>query len=423
MITGSSISLAQEQRATKEVALLHYPFQTSYSSTLGSILRRPKHLKLNTFSIRVRSDRSHVPFFENRDEQQIGYALQPQAARLVLMIPGLGATSTSGTTQVLAEALFDQGFSVMTFPNRFNWHFALGVSQSGMPGYTPDDAQDFLKLVQLSLQELRAISGQNFLGYEILGYSLGGLDVAFLAPVIEQNLKIRLDHQILINPPVDLLAGAMALDHLYDLGGQISETRKDVIMGTLIQTFKDSVGTNPSIQDFFRLQKSLGLTERDFGWLIGNFFREDLAAVVYMSQQIEDRGFLKTPQNRYERSLRMIEAKRVSFLDYIEKFLTPRLSEKGTPLNARYLVTQSSLMAPEIGLRLKTDTRIRVLHTKDDFLMTPSGESWLRSTMENRLILFDRGGHMGEILAPEFYRELARALRRSSLGDNCFYRC
>ena len=154
--------------------------------------------------------------------------------------------------------------------------------------------------------------------------------------------------------------------------------------------------------DFYGLDKlvaSMGITDAQLAYLIGNSFRQTLADVVFMSQQIVDLGVLRNQATRGQRSARLSEASKISFVDYMNRIVMPYYSAKlhktlrtGDLINLGDLQSIRSLVASDAGFRM--------IHTNDDFLSRPADIQAFSRSMGARATVFTVGGHVGNLWSP-----------------------
>src|SRR5262249_26487237 len=99
--------------------------------------------------------------------------MQPKAAPIVYIVPGLGSHRLADTSLALAELAYENGFSAVSVSSAFNAEFMENASSVALPAYGPVDAHD----LHVALTEIhRYLEGlfPNRLGPRVLlGYSLG----------------------------------------------------------------------------------------------------------------------------------------------------------------------------------------------------------------------------------------------------------
>jgi hypothetical protein len=125
-----------------------------------------------------------------------------------------------------------------------------------------------------------------------------------------------------------------------------------------------------------------------------------LRDVIYNSQRRHNQGVLHHRISKFRRDPVYQEILQYSFHDYFQKFAIPYYQARGLgPDTTGLLEKAGDLRTYEAGLRANPD--IRVIDNKNDFLLDTGDLEWLRATFPaDRLTLFDRGGHLGNLYNP-----------------------
>ena len=152
------------------------------------------------------------------------YSAFSQASQdLVVVLPGIGETSSSFRANHMAKMIARKGKNVVIFPNIFTSEFANSVSSTGYIGHIPQDAEDTLKLLSLTLDKLEKTYKNSFKKIYLMGHSLGGLVAAHLHALSQRPEDFdfgvpRFERVLLINPIINLLSSAKTLDrHFFPL--------------------------------------------------------------------------------------------------------------------------------------------------------------------------------------------------------------
>ncbi|MCM2280982.1 MAG: hypothetical protein NDI61_03955 [Bdellovibrionaceae bacterium] len=396
LIIGLFISSASEAKLY-EPGEYPFPIQDKYWATIASALDGTQAEYL-IHHIEMRSERASVPLLEDRHRVPINVFRQSSPrAPVVFIISGLGGTAFSGTTLQLAEFFYKAGFHAVTLPNSMSWHYALGVSQSGAPGHLPTDAPEYYEFLKQVDRSLRLNLKLKPTSYSLVGTSYGALLAAFLKDLDRTSQSFHFARTLLINPAVDIRHGIETLDSFFAAGQSLSPRTKEYIQGMAIGTALELLSrpgiTAPEILN--GIQSRLPLSEKEKKWLIGNSFRDSLADIVFVSQQIQDQRILREPASRYVRSARLAESKRVSFSSYISTIVIPRNSLRGPIAD---LLWNASLYP--VLTRIGQDPSVFVQDNRDDFLLKTSDVEYLTRTLQDRLYLYPYGGHAGNTRFP-----------------------
>lgn len=101
------------------------------------------------------------------------------------------------------------------------------------------------------------------------------------------------------------------------------------------------------------------------------------------------------------RNLYAVIEKNYSFHRYVNDAVIAEQMSKNPSATPESLKFNSSLFA--IEAELKNAPNVQVFHNSDDRLMhTPELLKWLTGVMGERLTVFDRGGHLGNLYMSQF---------------------
>jgi len=321
------------------------------------------------------------------------YWFQKHHAPLVYIAPGTGGHRLSANILIIAENLYQNGYSVVTTVGTFHPEFMENASTTEIPAYPPVDCRDLLTSLTEINQSLEKKHPGRFGKRALIGLSLGGFQSLYLAANETRTdpNAIRFDRYVAINPPVNLRYSNKQLDHYYQIPSQWpASERQKKINNTL-----HKVSLLPFLPQE-KLQKP-PFDGEESKYLVGLTFRLLLRDSIYSSQYRHNLGIIKTPLNKWRRNAAYNEILQYSFDDYYTHFVLPYYQEKGIT-NAHF---DRSTKLQSYQSALRSDQRIRVITNKDDFLLSSKDLSWLRSTFDrSRLTLFPSGGHVGNIASP-----------------------
>ncbi len=329
--------------------------------------------------------------------------LQKQAAPLVYVAPGLGSHRVSPATLSIAELLYQNGFSVVTTTGVFHPEFMENASTAAIPAYPPVDSRDLL----IYLTEIdRALEKKNpgrFGPRALVGFSMGGFQALHLAgrEKSADPALLRFDRYVAIDAPVDLHYGVKKVDEFDKASrGWAPSIRQEKINNALHKAAK------------FQYLPPEQLANPPFDaieskYLIGMSFRLTLRDTIYSSQSRNNMGIVQTPLSGWRRKVAYDEILNFSFRDYYLRFVVPYYKEKDI---------DTADFSREINLRsyqksLASNSKIRVIANRDDFLLSPNDVSWLKSTFNSsRLTIFPNGGHLGNLASPPVQKAVVGAL-------------
>jgi ABC-type transporter lipoprotein component MlaA/pimeloyl-ACP methyl ester carboxylesterase len=335
---------------------------------------------------------------------KFNYWLQPNAAPLVYVAPGLGTHRLSMPTLSVAEALYLDGYSVVTTTGLFHPEFMENASTSALPAYPPNDCRDLLIELTAFDQALEKKFQGRFGRRALVGFSMGGFQSMYLAAreKHEQAGLLRFDRYVAIDLPVDIRHGAGVIDDLSasSVAAWPAAERQSVINNAIhkaakLATLPPSAGGLPPFD------------ANESKFLVGLSFRVTLRDTIYDSQRRSNMGVLQTPITPWRRDESYRELSDYSLRDYFLRFVVPYNKTRGIGLDdfAREVTLES------YGRQLRAQSKARVIVNRNDFLLRPRDVSWLQATMgPSRIKVFADGGHLGNLSSAPFQKAICDSL-------------
>ena len=343
--------------------------------------------------------------------------MQPEPAPLVLLVPGIGAYRRSAAVAGLAEMLFDAGLSVAAVSSPFHHEFISRASPVLYPGYSPDDARALAGVFGAIYQDIADDLSGSVTDVRIAGYSLGGIETLMFSN-LDVDLPFVPSRLVAVNPPVDLLYASRRFDAYFDAplrwpaGDRDRRVRRTLMKAVaaidrnapMVATAGPDADLEPADED--RLPFDRDESELLIGLATRALVIEALAAVEGRGGAvlpIEDRGGGAAGT--------MLESvNQSSFARYVLELLVPDVLESRDAgrSDADEVVAAASL--PHHAAALAADARVRVITNADDFLLAPGSIEYLDKLLGDRLTVFERGGHLGNLGHPAFRRAFVGAL-------------
>lgn len=386
-----------------------YPYQDPYLATVTARLMKPSDSSFVPVPVTSLAGRDRTPLLEGRAGVVGLLRAQPRPAPLVFLIPGMGGTSSEGSLLFLAEKLHQRGFSTLTVPSTLSWQFVLSQCSTGIPGFTPEDARDLRRVMVALKKNAEAQHGLRVTKTAAVGYSLGGLNAAFVMKLEREEPVLGLDAAVLINAPLRVSHAIDRIDRMNAVGDAWSRTERDSLWGRVLQVGEQLIGRD--VRDpmyFLGLDRVLPLTSAQGQYLIGNSFRQTLADTLFVSQQVNDIGLFKSHATRRDRGARMAEITVTSFQDYMLKGAWPFWTKKnGRKWSIEQFVAEGDLHSQ---LAMLKDPAYRLLHNQDDFLTKKADLAAAKRLMGARAVIYPSGGHVGNLWYDQNQDDLYRLL-------------
>ena len=333
---------------------------------------------------------------------KLRYRLARQAGRapLIFIISGTGASFASSKTDQLKRLFYGAGYHVVQLSSPTSYDFMSAASRNATPGISSDDAEDLYRVMM-------AVSAQHpdleVSDYHLTGYSLGGLHAAFVSALDEQKRHFNFKRVLLLNPPVNLYTSVNNLDRLVQtrVEGIDDHTNYfDLVLAKLTRYFEEQGRIDMDEAMLYDFQRSgQKLSDEQLAMLIGSSFRFSVSDMAFTADLINRRGLITPPNYPIKEGTSLTpffkRAMQCDFDCYIVDQLVPYWRAKYNGGSLLQLINQVSLYGLE--QYLKESPKIAVMHNADDLILGPGDIGFLRRTFGERLTLYPRGGHCGNL--------------------------
>ncbi|GAB6386997.1 serine/threonine protein kinase [Stutzerimonas marianensis] len=386
-----------------------YPLSNPFEATIATT---PVELRAETptdddidqrdYSLRLRPEREFILPDNFWAVKRLTYRLarQPGPAPLMFIISGTGASYSAGKSETLKRIFYGAGYHVVQLSSPTSFDFIASASRYATPGYSPNDAKDMYRVMQAIRAQQHELP---VTGFNLVGYSLGALNAAFVSQLDETRRSFNFDRVLLINPPVNLKTSVDNLDKLVQTrvaDVDSTTTFYELIFEKLTRYFHQQGRIDLDAALLFDFQRSdLRLTDEQMAMLIGSVFRFSAADITFTSDLINRRGLIVPPDYPINEGTSLEPFFRRALLCDFDCYLTEQLipmwraQTDGGSLTQ--LVDQVSLYALEDYLR--NSPKIAVMHNADDIILGAGDLGFLRRTFGERMTLYPRGGHCGNL--------------------------
>jgi ABC-type transporter lipoprotein component MlaA len=357
-------------------------------------------------------------------ELPYSYRLQPGAAPIVYLLPGLGSHRLDGGSLALAEMAFDRGFSVAIVSNAMNWEFIARGARMPLPGYTPADVEDVHFVLDAMQRDLEARHPGRLKQRVLMGYSLGAYHALFIAAAERAGSpRVRFDRYVTLDAPVQLLTGMRKLDAFYAAQEAFPPAEREArVQEILWRTLEVAQSERERFGDFSRVSPAtepsgqlrprgpLPFSDLEARYLVGLDFRLSLVDILSSIEDRNDFGVLQTERSFLRRESAYVEMASYSFEGYVYAFVLPYFRDQLRLVSGMDdLIDQTDLRSVADGLR--GNPKIRHFANRNDFLTTPADVAWITETLgSERVTLFPTGGHLGNLHKPEVQAEIMASI-------------
>lgn len=331
------------------------------------------------------------------------------AKQIVFILPGIGGHRQSGAVSAIAEMCRNAGYAAIAVSSTFTPEYFTSLKCDAPPGYFPADAKRLGQALSAVLADYRRrypSTGEE--EYAMVGYSLGALNSLFLAAgevngEIAPGLKIQ--RYLAINPPWDVLKALGTIDQFFALPAQWPAAErqaqlKDAAM-RLASFMRPNIYNPPS--------QVVPLTRQESQFFIGLLMRMELAAAILAYDSKNPTGLLNEQDSA---NRRFMAALSLGYTDYVQKVVLPWYAANGNDggKSPQQLLNACSL--PAIADALSKNPRITLFQNRNDFLLAgiPEADKNYTRIFGERAVLFDDGGHLGNMFLPQYQEAMLKAL-------------
>lgn len=340
-------------------------------------------------------------------------------APLVVILPGVGAHHRADMARALAELCIKNHFSALIVSNTMTWEFA--ESFDSPPGFAPDDAANLEVLLEKVFADL-AVAEKELKPSRrlLLGYSQGALNAVHLMARQQHNNKLNIDRAVVINPPVDMLnalgrldnfmrsADNMKVDDVIPLlaSGAASYMQYPRCPVPIVNNGSPVLDKEGKVVTLDQVPVNQLVAEL----LIGYSFKRSLDDLLVSLHHKAPVNGIATAYEWGNRQALYDELALWNYQRYCQMVLMPYYKKRYNVDSLESLNRVAGLRAVENTLR--DNKQITVLHNADDFLLTPADRKFLRDTLQERLIMFDHGGHLGNLYRQDVQQVIVKELKR-----------
>jgi pimeloyl-ACP methyl ester carboxylesterase len=380
-----------------------YPFVDPYAATaIGTPsidqARLPEQVPLAEHQLTVFKDRKIPEIFWYTRGLRFGFLAQAHKAPLAFVIGGTGADYDSSKTMILIRMFQKIGFHVISLPSPMHENFIVNASTTSVPGLITGDAADLYRAMRLAYAQVK--DRIEVSAFDLVGYSLGGAQAAFVAKLDDERHAFDFQRVLLINPPVNLARSAAILDHLLeDNTPQGIGTFINQLVDTFVAASVEAQAPRFTQDFLYNIYKRRKPGDESLAAAIGLVFRVVSANMIFTSDVMTGSGYItpRRPPLTITDSLTPYAevALRTSYDNYINHLFLPFFEKRRPGLTRAELVYQTSLRS--IGSYLHNAKKIGLMHNQDDITLGEGDLDYLKKVFGDRAKIYPKGGHVGNL--------------------------
>jgi len=332
---------------------------------------------------------------------RVWLSAQDKPAPLVIVIAGTGDDGNTSSMSTLRGALYGAGYHVLTLPSPTHPRFIVSTSRTGVAGDLQQDGQDLYDAIARIVRHLP--HAVQITDIDVLGYSLGGADAGMVKSIDAREHRVHIHRAVMIEPPVSLFGSMQRLDQLFTQsigsGDAGVENLYQRLYAQLANFYRASGRVQIDEKFLLAAASAVLTTDKEFSAAIALTFRIDLMNLFFAGDIYAKTGAIVDPADppRVGQPLDHIEAvlRTKPFSDYFNEVFAPYYLTHRPHSTEASLIADNSLHS--IAAALRTDPDYFVQTNGDDLILDGAELEWLRSTLGSRIVVYDHGGHLGNL--------------------------
>lgn len=377
---------------------------TVYGTPPQDIAPLPAQVPLAEIDITLpwaRQPRPAVFWFAGR--LRAWFAEQPHPAPLAIVISGTGNDGNTSSQSLLRAVLYGAGYHVLSLPSPTFPGFIAAASTTGVVGDLRVDSHDLYAAIAAILGRLPG--RVRITDIDVLGYSLGGANAAMIKAIDadEHGLRLPVHRALMINPPVNLFASINRLDQLFTQSFGAGDAGIERLYRTVYLRLANFYRSDQQLRledtDLMTAAAAVLRSDSDFAAAVAFSFRLALMDVFFAGDLYAGTGVVTDPRHPprpgdptdpFERKLRELP-----FSAYFERVFLPYYLAHHPGATRESLIAESDLNSIATQLRGNADYYAQT--NADDAILDRQELGWLRETLQGRIVVYEHGGHLGNL--------------------------
>jgi hypothetical protein len=374
---------------------------TVYGTPPQDIAPMPERVPLEEINIALAWAQPVPAVFWFDRRLRVWFSPQPKPAPLAIVISGAGSDGNTSKLALLRGALYGAGYHVLTMPSPTFPGFIVSASSTGVAGDLRQDSRDLYAAMQQIVAQLA--HGVQITDIDVVGYSLGGANAGMVKSIDSVEGKLKIHRAVMINPPVGLFTSLARLDRLFTVSIGSGDTGVERLYARLYARIANVYRTSDQIavgdSDLLVAATTVLKTDADFSAAIALSFRISLVNVFFAGDLYARTGVVVDPNHppgvgdSLENIARELRGK--PFSEYFEKVFAPYYLAHRPGSTRESLLAENRLQI--IGSELHNNADYYVQTNSDDPILIQPELAWLRSTLGDRIVVYDHGGHLGNL--------------------------
>ncbi|MGD0490999.1 MAG: hypothetical protein ABSC32_05585 [Steroidobacteraceae bacterium] len=332
---------------------------------------------------------------------RVWLSAQDKPAPLAIVISGTGSDGNTAKLSTLRAVLYGAGYHVLTMPSPTFPGFIVAASSTGVAGDLEQDGHDlYAAMGQIIAHLPRKVKITEI---DVLGYSLGGANAAIVKSIDSKEHKLNIHRAVMINPPVSLFSSVGRLDKLFarSLGNGDAGIERfyQQLYAELANLYRASDRVQLDEDFLLGAAASALKTDAQFSAAIALTFRIALSNVFFAGDLYSGAGVVVDPRHppkvgdSLEKIAQTLRTK--TFAEYFTRVFAPYYLKRRPNSTVESLIADNRLDV--IGDQLRENGDYYVQTNSDDLILDEAELTWLKATFGRRIVVYDHGGHLGNL--------------------------
>jgi hypothetical protein len=332
---------------------------------------------------------------------RVWLSAQDKPAPLAIVISGTGSDGNTAKLATLRAVLYGAGYHVLTMPSPTFPGFIVSTSSTGVAGDLTQDGQDLYAAMRVIIAHLpRKVKITDI---DVLGYSLGGANAAIVKSIDAKEHKLNIHRALMIDPPVSLFSSVGRLDKLFARsignGDAGIERFYQQLYAELANLYRASDRVELDEDFLLGAAASALKTDAQFSAAIALTFRIALSNVFFAGDLYSGAGVVVDPRHPPKVGDSLDEISRTlrtkTFAEYFSRVFAPYYLKRRPGSTVESLVSDNRLDV--IGDQLRGNDDYYAQTNSDDLILDRAELDWLTETLGSRIVVYDHGGHLGNL--------------------------
>lgn len=340
-----------------------------------------------SFQNRIKT--SSIEITKDKDKCKFRYIMQKDKnSPVAIIFPSIGEGVYSHHSVMFAKLFYDEGYSVIIQPSAFNFSFVKSMPEDFYPGIPEKDIVYLKQTTKKAVDFLQEKYKCKFKDKIVIGTSYGAMSTLFLAKEEEEDNFINISKFISVNPPIELTFALRVVDE----NANVWERNPDNLKEKTALAAAKILSTLEAKEDNDLQIEQLPFNENEAKIITSFVMHQKLSDLIYTLE-----GCSNSKKSDIYKKINSM-----NYDDYTKKYLARYMD-----MNKNFSFDTSLYKIADF---LKKSNKYKIYHSMDDYLVNLEQLKKLKSYAGNKMVLIDKGSHLGFLYRKEFIEDLKKEI-------------